>query len=229
MTDESATYNADRERILSLMARAVGDEKHETSAYSTLDLLWVLYDRVLRYDPANPRAEDRDRFLLSKGHGPAAFYAILADKGFFSPDTLDSFERWESILGAHPDRTLVPGAEVSTGSLGHGLPMAVGMALALRAKHSDRRVFALMGDGECNEGTIWESVLQAGNTHLGNLTGIFANNFSSSLNLGDLAAKLTAFGWHAMTIDGRDHEQIYAALTTTDPARPTAVVALIHQ
>ncbi|HKT37753.1 MAG TPA: transketolase, partial [Ktedonobacterales bacterium] len=93
----------------------------------------------------------------------------------------------------------------------------------------DRRVFALMGDGECNEGTIWESVLQAGNKHLGNLTGIFVNNFSSSLDLGDLAAKLNAFGWHAMTVDGRDHEQIYTALTTTDPARPTAVVALIQQ
>jgi len=172
------------------MLRQHGDE----SAHSTLDVLWVLYDRILRYDPKNPRSEDRDRFVLSKGHGPEALYAILAAKGFFPIASLKTFMAWESILGSHPDRNQVPGIEASTGSLGHGLSMAVGMALALRLKKSERRVFALIGDGECNEGSIWEAILLAGSRQLSNLTCIAMNNHSSSLELGDLAAKFAAFG-----------------------------------
>jgi len=216
-------------RILGLIALATGDEKHELSAFSTLDVLWVLYDQVLRYDPRNPRREDRDRFVLSKGHGPLALYAILADKGFFPPETLRTFLRWESILGGHPDRNQVPGIEASTGSLGHGLPMAIGMALGLRAKESDRRVFTLIGDGECNEGSIWEAALLAANQRLGNLTCIAVNNHSSTNDLGDLAAKFAAFGWAASTVNGRDRAQIEAALRRTDPVRPIAVVAEIEQ
>lgn len=218
----------DLTHIRQLMTLATGDEKHDGSAASTLDVLWVLYDRVLRYDPQNPASEERDRFVLSKGHGPVAFYAILADKGFFPVPTLKSFETWEGILGGHPDRSQVPGVEASTGSLGHGLPMAVGMALALRAKKSDRRVFALVGDGECNEGSIWEAILLAGNRQLSNLTCIVINNHSSSLDLGDLAAKFRAFGWTAGTINGRAHDQIYQALSQTDPTHPTAVIAEIE-
>jgi transketolase len=214
-------------RIERLMALATGDEKHDASAHSTLDVIWVLYDRILRYDPQNPHWEGRDRFVLSKGHGPEAFYAVLADKGFFPPETLATFLRWDSILGSHPDRNQVPGVEVSTGSLGHGLPMAVGMALALRVKRSDRRVIVLVGDGECNEGSIWEAVLLAGNQQLPHLTCVVIDNHTSSLRLGDLAAKFTAFGWAATTIEGRDHAQIYAALSHTDATRPTAVIAEI--
>jgi transketolase len=214
-------------RIERLMTLATGDEKHDESAHSTLDVLWVLYDRILRYDPKNPRSEERDRFVLSKGHGPEAFYAILVDKGFFPVSALKTFMGWESILGSHPDRNQVPGVEASTGSLGHGLPMAVGMAMALRIKKSDRRVFALIGDGECNEGSIWEAILLAGNRQLSNLTCIAINNHSSSLELGDLAVKFASFGWAATTINGRDHEQIYKALSRMDTTRPTAVVAEI--
>lgn len=221
--------DANIKRIVRLIGLATGDEKHEPSAFSTLDVLWVLYDRVLRYDAANPRWEGRDRFLLSKGHGPLAFYTILADKGFFPADELRRFMTWEGILGGHPDRNQVPGVEVSTGSLGHGLPMAAGVALALRAKHSDRRVFALVGDGECNEGSIWEAILLAGAKQLSNLTCIVVNNHSSSLNLGDLAAKFAAFGWSAATVNGRDHDAIYTALTHTEPDRPSAVVAQIER
>src|SRR6266496_1826401 len=112
--------STDITRIEHLMTLATGDEKHDGSAHSTLDVLWVLYDRILRYDPRNPRDEARDRFLLSKGHGPIAFYAILADKGFFPPSALALFARWDGFLGGHPDRNQVPGVEVSTGSLGHG-------------------------------------------------------------------------------------------------------------
>ena len=134
--------------------------------------------------------------------------------------------QYDSILGAHPDRNLVPGVEASTGSLGHGLPMAVGMAIALRLKKSDRSVFALVGDGECNEGSIWEAALLAGNLQLSNLTCIAINNHSSSRELGDLAAKFEAFGWVATTINGHDHEQIFESLSSKDNTRPTAVVAV---
>ncbi len=219
--------STDIARIEHLMTLATGDEKHDKSAHSTLDVLWVLYDRILRYDPKNPRSEKRDRFVLSKGHGPEAFYAILIDKGFFPASALKTFMGWESILGSHPDRNQVPGVEVSTGSLGHGLSMAVGMAMALRLKKSDRRVFALIGDGGCNEGNIWEAILLAGNRQPSNLTCIAINNHSSSLELGDFAGKFAAFGWAATTINGRDHEQIYEALSSTDSTRPTAVVAEI--
>ena len=215
-------------RIERVMAEVESDMKHDGSTRSTLDVLWVLYDRVLRYDPRQPKSEERDRFVLSKGHGPLALYAILADKGFFSMALLPTMGEWESILGNHPDRNLAPGVETSTGSLGHGFPMAVGMAMALRIKKSDRRVFVLIGDGECNEGSVWETALLAGNQYLPNLTCIIINNHSSSQNLGDIAAKFAAFGWAATTIDGRSHEQIYEALTRRDSSRPTAVVADIH-
>jgi transketolase len=135
--------------------------------------------------------------------------------------------QYDSMLGGHPDHNQVPGVEASTGSLGHGLPMAVGMAMALRLKKNDRRVFALIGDGECNEGSIWEAILLAGNSQLSNLTCIAINNHSSSLELGDLAAKFAAFGWISTTINGRDHEQIYESLSYRDSTRPTAVVAEI--
>ncbi len=213
--------------VKQLMRQVTGDEKHDQSAHSTLDVLWVLYDRILRYDPQHPSSEERDRFVLSKGHGPLAFYTILAVKGFFPLAELQRFETWEGILGGHPDRNQVPGVEASTGSLGHGLPMAVGIALALRAKKSDRRTFALIGDGESNEGSIWESILLAGHLRLSHLTCIVINNHSSSLDLGDVAAKFASFGWAATTIDGRDHEQIYQALSQLDPVRPTAVIAEI--
>ncbi|MBV9231262.1 MAG: transketolase [Chloroflexi bacterium] len=219
----------DLDRVKQLMMLATGDEKHNASAHSTLDVLWVLYDCILRYDPRHPESQDRDRFLLSKGHGPVALYAILAEKGFFPVSELRTFRRWEGILGGHPDRNQVPGVEASTGSLGHGLPMAIGIALALRAKKSERRVIALVGDGECNEGSIWEAILLAGNLHLSHLTCVVINNHSSSLDLGDLAAKFTVFGWDATTINGRSHEHIYKALSRIDPIRPTAVIAEIPE
>jgi transketolase len=180
---------------------------------------------VLRFDPRNPQSEDRDRFILSKGHGPLAYYAILVAKGFFPSSELPKFNTWEGILGGHPDRNKVPGAEVSTGSLGHGLPMAIGVALALRAKKSDRRVFVLIGDGECNEGSMWEAILLAGNLHLSNLTCILIDNHSSTRDFDGFATKFADFHWHPLSINGRDHEAIYQALTTTHPESPTVVIA----
>ena len=219
------TATTDIERIERLMTRATGDEKHDSAAASTLYVLWALYDRVLRYDPREPRSPERDRFVLSKGHGPAAYYAILADKGFFPVDELPRFMQWDGILGGHPDRNQVPGVEASTGSLGHGLPMAVGMALGLRITGSDRRVFVLVGDGECNEGSIWESALLADYLGLGNLTCVVINNHSSTLHLGDIAAKFAQFGWQAATVDGRNLDQIETALRQRQTDHPTVIVA----
>ena len=210
-----------------LMTRMTGDEKHTNAATSTLDVLHVLYEDVLRVDPERPDWEERDRFILSKGHGPMAYYAVLARRGFFPVDELDRFLEWDGILGGHPDRHRVPGVEASTGSLGHGLPMAVGVAYALRAKGLDeQRVFVLTGDAELNEGSNWEAILHAGARGLDNLTLIVIDNRSSTIALGDIAAKLAAFGWDATTVDGRNHDELRAALTHRAEA-PTAVVAAI--
>jgi transketolase len=220
-----ATY---REQLANLLDLASGDEKHDPSAYSTLEVLWVLYDRILHYDPSNPRSEDRDRFIMSKGHGPLALYAILAHKGFFPASELARFLEWEGILGGHPDRNRVPGVETSTGSLGHGFPMAIGVALALQAKGIDRRVYVLIGDGEANEGAVWEAILLAGDLGLSNLTAILMDNRSSTRDLGDIAAKFEAFGWAARTVDGRDEEAIEDALASPAPDRPSAVIAEVR-
>ena len=220
---------ASTDGLRALMARATGDEKHDQSTTSTLDALWVLYDRVLRFDPENPDAADRDRFLLSKGHGPASFYAVLAEKGFFPPEWMDRFLAFDGRLGSHPDRRLVPGVEASTGSLGHGLPMAVGVALALRARGSGARVFVLCGDAELNEGSNWEAILLAGHLALDNLTLLIVDNHSSSIAMAPWDAKLSAFGWNVRVVDGHDQAQLEAALSERVANTPRAVVADIPE
>jgi transketolase len=214
------------EELLELISRASGDENHDASSFSTLDVIQVLYE-VLQVDPANPDWEGRDRFLLSKGHGPLAYYAVLAQHGFFPARELSKFMTWGGILGAHPDRLQVPGVEASTGSLGHGLPMAVGVAYALRARGLQaQRVFVLTGDAELNEGSNWEAILHAGSAKLANLTLIVVDNRSSNVRLGEIAAKLRAFGWDAATVDGRDHDELRDAYRHRAD-RPTAVVAVV--
>jgi transketolase len=199
-----------------LLTRLTGDEKHDRSAFSTLDVLWVLYDRVLGAD---------DRFILSKGHGPAAYYAVLAAKGFLDPDALDRFGAFDSILGHHPDHTLVPGAEISSGSLGHGLPIAVGMALALDAQGRGGRVVCLVGDAELDEGSNWEAVQLAGRVGVGRLTTVAVDNRSSTYHWpGGLDARFRAEGWDAERVDGRDHDALERALSQTGD-RPRLVVA----
>jgi transketolase len=211
---------------MDLIARARGDQKHEASSYSTLEAIDVLYD-VMRFDPKRPDWDGRDRFILSKGHGPLAFYAVLVKHGFVAADELDRFQTWDGILGAHPDRNRVPGVEASTGSLGHGLPMAVGVAYALRARGAvEQRVFVLTGDAELNEGSNWEAILHAGSARLSNLTLIVIDNRSSTVALGDIAAKLTVFGWDAVTVDGRDRAALQAAYGRRVDG-PTAVVAVV--
>lgn len=214
-----------QEQLADLMNLTSEDKKHDPSAHSTMAVLAALYNQVLHYDPKNPQWEERDRFLMSKGHGPLALYAILAQKGFFAKEELTKFLEWDGILGGHPDRNRVPGVEASTGSLGHGFPMAIGVALGLKAKQNERRVYVLIGDGETNEGAVWEGVLLAGDMGLSNLTAILIDNRSSTRNLGDVAAKFRAFGWQAETADGRDETALAQGLNSPAADRPSLVVA----
>jgi transketolase len=195
-----------------LLTRLTGDEKHDRSSLSTLDVLWVLYDRILR---------DADRFLLSKGHGPAAFYAVLAAKGIVPVDALDGFGSFESQLGYHPDRMLAPGVEISSGSLGHGLGVAVGAAL------TGRRVYCLVGDGELDEGSNWEAVQYAGRIGLGTLAAIVVDNDSAFHGWpGGIERRFMLEGWIALRVDGRDHEALEAALRPDlEGKRPRCIVA----
>jgi transketolase len=220
---------APTEDVRALMARATGDEKHSESTTSTLDALWVLYDRVLNIDPKDPQAPERDRFILSKGHGPASFYAVLATKGYFPAEWLDRFLEFDGRLGSHPDRRLVPGVEASTGSLGHGLPMAVGVALALRARRNDARAFVLCGDAELNEGSNWEAIMLAGHLRLSNLTLLVVDNHSSSIGMSPWDAKFHAFAWNVRVVDGHDHSQLEEALSDRSDGAPNAVVADIPE
>jgi transketolase len=218
-----ASYE-DLPRLLALMD---GDEKHDPSALSTLDVLWVLYDRVLRVSPAAADDPGRDRFLLSKGHGPMAYYAVLAAKGFVPIEALPTFGRFDSPLGHHPDGALLHGVEIGSGSLGHGLPIAVGVALGLRAQGlAEPRVVCLVGDGELDEGSNHEAIAFAGRAGLDRLTAVVVDNRSSTWGWpGGIERRFAVEGWATAVVDGRDHAALEPALAATEPARPTVVVA----
>ena len=212
------------------MARMTGDEKHSAAATSTLDVVWVLYDRLLRVSPSTLDDPGRDRFYLSKGHGPMAYYATLAAKGFFDVDWLDGWASYDSPLGYHPDRVLVPGVEISSGSLGHGLPLAVGTVLGLKAQGlTDSRVVVLVGDAELDEGSNHEAIELAGAMGLEQLTVAVVDNASSTWNArGRIPGRFAHEGWHAVVVDGRDHAQLERALSRRAPGRPTVVVAEVE-
>ncbi len=218
------TVQAAKPDVLPLLLRRItGDEKHAPSAHSTLDVLWVLYDRILRITPETAEEPDRDRFLLSKGHGPAAYYAVLAAKGFIPVDWLDDLGGRHSHLGHHPDRTMIPGVEVGTGSLGHGLGLAVGTALGLRAQgHLDSRVFVLVGDAELDEGSNHEAIAYAAAIQLP-LTAIVIDNRSATHGWpGGIPARFP--GWSVSLVDAHDPDEIeHGLLVRAD--RPHLVVA----
>lgn len=211
-----------------LMSVMTGDEKHSEAATSTLDVIWTLYDRVLNVDPSTPDKPDRDRFVLSKGHGPMAYYAVLAAKGFIGRDLLAGFGAFDSPLGHHPDRTVIPGVEISSGSLGHGLALAVGMAIGLGLSGSASGVVCLIGDGELEEGSNFEAIALAGRLELENLAVVVIDNESALHGWpGGIGSRFEVEGWTSVTIDGRDHDAIEQAFRTHHPGRPVAVVAKV--
>jgi transketolase len=218
------------EDLTDLLTLLTGDEKHDRSSFSTLDVLWVLYDRVLRVDPLDPGAPDRDRFLLSKGHGPAAYYAVLAAKGFIPVSSLSGFGNGDSALGNHPDRMLVPGVEISSGSLGHGLPIAVGVTLGLDAVGMvGPRVFCLVGDAELEEGSNFEAVQLAGRLGLGRLTVVVVDNSSSTHGWpGGVEHRFGLEEWSFVRVDGRDHDALEGAFAAADGRRPHVVAAEVR-
>jgi transketolase len=202
-------------------------EGHLPSAFSILDILWVLYDSILNLDLSNIGTEERNRFVLSKGHGSLALYAVLSEKNFLSREEMRMFARYNSQLGGHPDCNKIKGVEASTGSLGHGLPMAMGMALGMKIRRLQHRVYTVVGDGECNEGSIWESALLASHHRLNNLVCIIDYNHSTdrALLLGNLCDKFSSFGWHTIRINGHVHDEIRDALNVIDDHRPIVIVA----
>ncbi|OKI57994.1 transketolase [Micromonospora sp. CB01531] len=226
MTTTTAT---DPAVLRALLDRVRAGREFGANVYSTLDVLQVLYDRVLRITPETVDDPDRDRFLLSKGHAVAGYYALLAAKGFIPLEWLDDQGGPDSRLGDHPDRLLVPGVEIGSGSLGHGLGLGVGTALGLRAQgRFDPRVYVLLGDAELDEGSNHEAIAYAGATGLANLTAIVLDNRSASHGWpGGAASRFTVNGWSAATVAGRDHEALHTALTGHDHHRPHVVVAVV--
>jgi transketolase len=212
-----------------LMGLMTGDEKHTAAATSTLDVLRVLYERVLDVNPDRAGDPERDRFYLSKGHGPMAYYAVLCQQGFVPEAWLADWASWESPLGHHPDRNLVPGVEISSGSLGHGLPLAVGTALGLRAQGIAARVVVLVGDAELDEGSNHEALELAAGLELAALTVVVIDNNSSTRAVpGRIAERFAVEGWHTVTVDGRDHAELEHALSAR-PGRPNVVVAVVEE
>lgn len=220
-------------RKLIVRALEAGGRGHLGSSVSMLEVLRVLYDSVLKFDSKNPNWDDRHRFILSKGHGCLGLYAILADKNFFEMEHLNTFCKFDSILGGHPERGKIPGVEASTGALGHGLPIAVGMAIAARIKKKSHRVLVLTGDGEINEGSVWESALSAGKHKLSNLTVIIDYNKIQSygftkevLDLEPLVDKWKSFNFSVMEVDGHNVSELEKLLSKLpfDLDKPSVII-----
>jgi transketolase len=218
-----------------LIVRALdgGGRGHIGSSMSLVEIMRVLYDDVLRYRPLEPKWHERDRMILSKGHGCLALYVLLADKGFIPVEALDTFCRRDSILGGHPEAAKIPGVEASTGSLGHGLSFGLGMALAARIERRDTRVFVVMGDGEINEGSVWEAALCAGKHRLTHLTAIIDYNKVQSAgptreiqDLEPLTDKWRAFGFAVEEVDGHDVAALSSLFRRLPLAsdRPSAII-----
>ncbi len=207
---------------------------HIGGSFSAMDILTALYFNVLDIDPQDPNKRDRDRFILSAGHKAAAYVPVLAERGYFAVELLDTFNQLDSPFAMHPDMNKIPGCDMSTGSLGHGLPVAAGMALALRMDNLSSRVFVLMGDGEIHEGTVWEAAMGAAHFGLENLIAIVDYNkctmdgpIDSVMPLEPIEEKWRSFGWGVRRIDGNDMQQIleaFSGLPESD-GRPTVVIA----
>lgn len=230
----------DLEKIAKELRKAIlkticnGGGGHIPASLSIVEILTVLYHRILNIDPAKPKDAERDRFILSKGHAGVALYAILAQKNFFDPSILNTFGKVGTILGGHPDMHKVPGVEASTGALGHGFPFGVGIALAAKLQKKAYRVFVLLGDGECQEGSIWEAALFAPQHKLDNLTVIIDNNkfqamdsLEKIISLDPLSDKWKAFNWEVRQVNGHNFKELEAALKDVpfSPGKPSLLIA----
>jgi transketolase len=205
-------------------------EGHIPSSFSIIDIINYLYENILKYKYNKKNWTERDYFILSKGHGAAALYVVLNKFGFISDKQIKSYGKYNSILGGHPDMTKVPGVEASTGSLGHGFPTAVGVALGLKIKNKKNKIFTLLGDGECHEGTIWESANVAANLCLGNICAIIDYNGSAKqlMPIDDMLAKWNAFGWDTFVCDGHSKKSLDSVFHKTSfflKGKPKAIIA----
>ena len=229
-----ALANRMRQDIVSMIAEA--GSGHPGGSLSCIDILTALYfGGVMNHDPANPDDPNRDRFVMAKGHAAPALYAALARAGYFPTEELATLRKLGSRLQGHPDRNLLPGVEVSTGSLGQGLSIASGMACGLRLDGNDATVFALLGDGECQEGQVWEAAMFSAHRGLDNLVAVIDRNglqidgaTTEVCNPESLSAKFQAFGFNTATVDGHDIAAVVACLTMAKQARngkPWAIVA----
>lgn len=200
---------------------------HPGGALSCVEILLALYGRVMQHRPEQPKWEHRDRFVLSKGHGCAALYAVLAHYGYFSREHLWNFRQLGAMLQGHPDCLKTPGVDASTGSLGQGASVSIGMALAAKRNKSQYKVYTVLGDGECQEGLIWEAAMSAAHYGLNNLTFLLDHNgfqidgaVDEVMSLGDICVKFAAFGWEVDDVDGHDIEAIVAVLQRPRSEKP---------
>jgi len=220
-----------RKDIVEMTAEA--GSGHPGGSLSAADIVAVLYFYQMRHKPENPEWPDRDKFVLSKGHAAPVLYAALAESGYFAVSELKSLRKLGSMLQGHPDRVKIPGVEISTGSLGQGLSASVGMALAAKLDKKDTRVYCLIGDGECEEGQIWEAAMSASHYNLDNLTAILDRNklqidgsTKEVMSIEPIADKWKAFGWHVTVIDGHDIRAIIKALNAKTPkGKPYIIIA----
>ncbi|PWR02119.1 transketolase [Meridianimarinicoccus roseus] len=234
MDSQELRFVASRIRRRDLQAVFEAGAGHVGGEMSVIDILTCLYFNELSVDPAAPLDPERDRLVLSKGHTALALYVVLAERGFLPRDEISTFLKHRSRLNGHPNRVYLPGVETNTGPLGHGLPVAVGMAKAAKLDDRSWRTFVIVGDGEMQEGSNWEAIMAAAQFRLDNLTLIIDHNrlqqgarLSETNDLAPFRPKLEAFGWHVEDIDGHDHSQICHAVSTATgtPGKPKCVVA----
>jgi len=222
-----------RKNALDMALAAGGNSSHFGAGFSIIEITATLYGAIMRYDRNNPEWSERDRFILSKGHGVLGYYTALAEVGFVPVEDLQTFEKTESYLVGHPVINREMGIEFSNGSLGMGLSVGIGVALAGKRRNSKYKVYVLLGDGECNEGSVWEASMAASQFKLDNLVAIIdKNNFqlggsnSDVMSVGDLAAKWGSFGWDVVDVDAHNIGELYDAFNRVNiPEKPVAIVA----
>lgn len=234
MVHDSTEELAKRVRIHALRMAQRGNSSHVGAVFSMADIVAVLYGGVLRVDPNDPSWTDRDRFILSKGHAGAGIYAALAERGFFPIAKLNTHYQDGSDLSGHVSHKGIPGVELSTGSLGHGLSVGAGMAYGAKLDEQEHSVYVLLSDGECDEGSNWEAILFAAHHRLGNLVAIVDYNkiqsldaVENTLDLEPFADKWRSFGWNVLEVDGHSHDQLSDAFGQTRPldGSPTCIIA----